>query len=223
MKPRVLRHPGTSPRTRLRRLIYVPIVHSEADMGSMAPQMQKEFAQKLGVHHWRQHVRAVDEMWAGIEKKILALELDFQKVRVYQDGLPVCGKEVVIVHDVAAKGSKNYQIVQHLLKRGAQVEGTEDPMLLMKEYSYIKLALAIADLEARKKKMKEVVHERDTLLEKRDRYIAGRISETLQLGETGILFMGIIHRIDRYLPKDIQVEYLISRLPFQGLKKETLL
>ncbi|MEK6689720.1 MAG: hypothetical protein AABY78_00280, partial [Nitrospirota bacterium] len=43
------------------------------------------------------------------------------------------------------------------------------------------------------------------LLNKRDNYIAERIDETLNYGETGIIFIGAYHNIKEKLPKDIQI------------------
>ena len=93
--------------------------------------------------------------------------------------------------------------------------GTESSELLFKEYRYIKSAL-----ESKKHPQRfwrtlwRFVAARRLLLE-RDRFIAHRICDTLSDGETGILFMGIQHRVDRYLPKNLSVQYLFHRLPFQ--------
>ena len=47
----------------------------------------------------------------------------------------------------------------------------------------------------------------ETLLQKRDQFIAARINHTLGAGETGILFIGLLHSIERHLAKDINVIY----------------
>ena len=63
-----------------------------------------------------------------------------------------------------------------------------------------------------------------SLLQKRDQFVANRVGQTLKAGEVGVLFMGMLHQIDKYLPKDIGVEFLIHRLPFgsvANLKKTT--
>jgi hypothetical protein len=54
---------------------------------------------------------------------------------------------------------------------------------------------------------------RDTLLERRDHYIADRINRTLGAGETGILFMGMLHAAARYLDPDIKVVYPLGPPP----------
>ena len=48
---------------------------------------------------------------------------------------------------------------------------------------------------------------RDTLLEKRDHFVADRINRTLGAGECGILFMGMLHEAAKYLDSDIDVVY----------------
>ena len=203
----------------MRQLIYVPVIHSEADMGSMAGPLKKEFTDQFGVHVWKEHVKAVDEMWEGIAKRLNGADFNVSQVRIYQDGLPICGREMDIVRDVAAQGSQNHRLVLSLVERGAHLEGSEDAKLLLKEYHYIK---AITDEPNPKRKLRRAVWlrwPRKWLLIQRDRFIARRIAQTLQEGETGVLFAGITHRIDKYLPKDIKVTYLISRLPFKRIRQ----
>ncbi|MFH1293180.1 MAG: hypothetical protein ABIJ44_03520, partial [Pseudomonadota bacterium] len=55
----------------------------------------------------------------------------------------------------------------------------------------------------------------DSLLKRRDQYIAARINGTLLVGETGILFLGMLHSLGNWLDKDIRVRYPITR-PFDG-------
>jgi hypothetical protein len=43
------------------------------------------------------------------------------------------------------------------------------------------------------------------VLEKRDQFIAGRVDETLQAGEVGLMFLGLLHALERFLPPDIQM------------------
>lgn len=203
----------------MRQLLYVPVIHSEADMGSMAEPLKKEFTEQFGVHVWKEHVKAVDEMWEGIAKKLNGADFNVSQVRIYQDGLPICGKEMDIVRDVAAQGSQNHRLVLSLVERGAHLEGSEDAKLLLKEYRYIKAITDEPDPKRKLKKAKWLQWPRSWLLTQRDRFMARRIAQTLKEGETGVLFAGITHRIDKYLPKDIKVTYLISRLPFKRLRQ----
>ena len=202
----------------MRELIYVPIIHTEVDMGSMAGPLKREFIQKFGQAKWKMHVRAIDDFWTGIQRRIDQLKVDPSRLRIYQDGIPVCGRELEIVREVSRLGSKNHQIVLELIEKGAHLEGTEDPKLLVEEYRFVKELTGMSDPEKKKQAIDEARPLRAKLLVKRDRFVAKRIQETLQPGETGLLFTGIEHRVDKYLPKTIKVSYLIYRLPFKSLR-----
>jgi len=203
----------------MRKLIYVPIVHTEADLGSMAEFFEKEYKKRYSQKKWQAHTRAIDDMWQGIREKIVRLNLDWQKVRIYQDGLPVCGRELEIVTDLAKSGSINHKIVLDLVRLGAQPEGTEDSKLLIQEYDILKKVAHAKSERQRKSLINEYNRASSTLLLKRDRFIANRIDQTLDKRETGILFIGIMHAVDKCMPADIEVKYLIHRLPFdEGLR-----
>ena len=49
------------------------------------------------------------------------------------------------------------------------------------------------------------------LLTRRDAFMAKRIGETLPPGATGILFVGALHDVARFLPEDISVEVPLAR------------
>ncbi len=49
------------------------------------------------------------------------------------------------------------------------------------------------------------------LLEARDRFIAGQIDATLRDDENGVLFIGALHKVARFLPPRIQFQYLAMR------------
>ena len=43
-----------------RRLIHIPIIHTEVDMGSLAELLKKKYIQRYGVHKWRHHLKKID-------------------------------------------------------------------------------------------------------------------------------------------------------------------
>jgi hypothetical protein len=88
--------------------------------------------------------------------------------------------------------------------------GTESPELLLEEYHAASDELAVAGAARMRGRQREL---RDTLLEKRDRYIADRINSTLGAGETGVLFIGMLHAVSNHLNRDIKVIYPLRRLP----------
>jgi len=190
----------------LRRLIHVPIVHSQADLGPIQERVRQAYIEKGGEAAWKASRAALAEFWSAMEIAMDRLPVDFAKLRLYQDGLPVCGLEEKIVRDLAQQGGVNYRILLKLAERGAKIEGTEDPDLLRKEYQLIMDGLhadaGSLGADAAKDGNAEILRD---LLERRDRFIAQRIDKTLQAGETGILFLGALHRATAMLPGTIEV------------------
>jgi len=197
-----------------RTLIYLPIVHTQADLGSLGESVKRAAVKKSGTAAWRRKAQAIDKLWTGIEQVIDALQLDYARVRLYQDGLPVCGREVEIVRDLARRGSRNHQLLARLMARGATLMGTESSDLLVQEYQLARKALAGGASgpasPARKPGESDAV---DAVLESRNRYIAARINATLRPGETGILFLGMLHSLKGRLDPDIQVIYPLKPPP----------
>jgi hypothetical protein len=50
----------------------------------------------------------------------------------------------------------------------------------------------------------------DSLLKRRDQFIADRINDTLCPGETGILFLGMLHSLRHLLDEQIKVVYPVN-------------
>lgn len=202
-----------------RTLIYIPIIHSQVDMGALSESVRRATLQKLGEKGWKRKVNLIDKIWTEIEKVIDGLAFSFEKVRLYQDGLPVCGRETEIVTELAKVGSRNHQLLLRLTERGATIMGTESSEFLVEEYELVKQNLAggdtlkVAGVAARKKALS------DSLLKRRDQYIADRINGTLRGGETGILFLGMLHSLRNWFDKDIRVIYPITR-PLDAGDKE---
>jgi hypothetical protein len=188
-----------------RTLIHVPIVHTQADMGALSESIQRLKVRKLGLKAWERNVDVVDRLWTQIELNLKNLALSYEGVRVYQDGLPVCGHEVEIVTELAKAGSRNHQLLLHLREQGATIMGTESSELLVEEYQLSKeifgpgVTRVSAAGEARRRAL------RDSLLRRRDQFIARRIGDTLLKGETGLLFLGMLHSVGPWLDKDIGV------------------
>jgi hypothetical protein len=189
----------------LRRIIHVPIVHSQTDMGPIEEQIRQAYVEKGGEEAWRASRQAVAQFWAAIEEVMDRLLLDYSKVRIYQDGLPVCGQEVRIVGDLARQGGPNYKILLKLAERGATIEGTEHPDLLRREYELVMNSSFGPGRGAEQADGAETAEVFRDLLERRDRFIARRIEETLQPDETGILFLGALHRATTMLPSTVEV------------------
>jgi hypothetical protein len=201
MKP--LSDPAVSAGKRV--LICIPIIHTQADMGGLNEPIQRLKVKKLGKKVWERNLELVNNFWTEIERATENLAPPYEKVRVYQDGLPVCGHEAEIVADLAQAGSRNHQLLLKLKQKGALLMGTESAELLVEEYQLVRQVFAeeisggSAQRAARGKTLQ------DSLLKRRDQFIGWRISQTLLGGETGLLFVGMLHEVAPWLAKDIEV------------------
>ena len=185
-----------------RALVWVPIVHTEADLGSMTDAVRRRIDRSDGPAGWDERQRAITAMWEALRAAVAGLGLDPRTVRLYQDGLPVCDREAQIVRDLAQAGSPNHVILRDWMDRGATLTGTESPALVLEEYE---VAQQLLRDEAADPAL--VAHSRDVLA-RRDVFIAGRIAATLRPGETGLLFLGLLHSLEGMLPADIIVTRL---------------
>jgi hypothetical protein len=180
----------------MRVLIRFPIIHGSEDMGKLDKAVNKGRTAEDAL----KQQAVVKYFWTTIENAINDFGLDFSKVKVYQDSLPVCGKESEIVDDTAKTGSYNYLLLQTLRDKGATIMGTESPEFLLEEYALMKRVY--------QPKLGQVPPNpqlAQSLLDRRDEFIARRIEETLYDEEIGLLFLGLNHRIEGRLPKDISL------------------
>jgi len=189
----------------MRTLIYVPVIHTSADLGSIAKEVAKRGIRDLGQELWEKHRRTVEGFWDVVSDYFDSIEV--KDMKIYQDGMVAedeMGKK--IAEDTAKAGSKNYQLILKLLDRGAVLVKTEDFKLVKKEYDRL-LAITQAKLITKKiiafikYKLVKVI-----LLNRRDNFIANRIEQTLKADEKAILFIGAFHNIKKRLPKDIQIK-----------------
>jgi hypothetical protein len=188
-----------------RGLICVPIIHTQADMGALNEPIQRLKVKKLGKTIWQRNLELVNNFWTEIEQATENLALPCGRVRLYQDGLPVCGRESEIVADLAQAGSRNHQLLLKLKQKGAVLMGTESAELLVEEYQLAKQVLAEEMSRGSARRAAQGKTLQDSLLKRRDQFIGRRISQTLLPGETGLLFVGMLHAVGPWLEPDIQV------------------
>lgn len=199
----------------MRKLVYIPIVHGAADMGSIKEEVRRASMALLGEQRWIRKEKEIEKFWDTVEAEVDVLDLDYGKVRIYQDGLPCAGElGAKIVNAAAASGSRNFQIIKRLIDRGATLEAAESVELLLKEHAYIKKFMGAKSSREGVNAKRQYGKIRDELTEKRDEFIAKKIDATLKEGETGILFIGAAHNVLPKLPADIRVVRLenIERL-----------
>lgn len=191
--------PLSSPGSRV--LYFFPILHSRADLGGLEERVAARAIERVGRKQWEERCQSIEQGWGRVEEVIDSLELEYDRCRIYQDGLPVSGHELKIVTDLAQSGSRNYQLLLTLCDRGATLMGTESLELLLEEYLLLRNYLTKGEQANR-----EALELRGTeLLSQRDAYIAKRIKSTLNVGESGLLFLGMLHSVDDLLMSDIDV------------------
>lgn len=201
----------------MRELLYVPIIHSESDLGSLGAAIDKRSASLYGEKRWAEHKETVAKFWKSVTDYLLSL--DAAGLKVYQDGLAANGElGRRIVEGAAKRGSINHQIILRLMSKGAEVRKTEDARLLMEE-----LRLAREEFEATStSNLREFSFNRARLTDQRDKFIARTISETLREGEIAVLFIGAYHNLHRYLPTDIAVKQLKQQEKVKAYFKELI-
>lgn len=190
----------------MRTLIYVPIIHSVADMGSLGEELKRKSVSGLGENLWQKHTDTVNGYWEAIESYFENINLYIKGTKIYQDGMFVDGEMAMkLIGDGVKSGSKNSEIVLKLINRGAVLVKTEDFKMVKAEYDGLQL---IIKSKSNVKKIVQLVRYKmmkPILLRRRDRFIAATIGKTLEQDETGILFVGAYHKVMKKLPKDITV------------------
>jgi hypothetical protein len=203
----------TGEKTQPRTLLYFPIIHNLADMGALSDSVRLASLKKLGRSGWNRKIGLIDKFWTEIENSVEEISVPLNRVRVYQDGLPVSSAEKNVVAELAKSGSRNHALIMRLMNAGATLMGTESLELLLQEYELAKRDLGSARPLRIKASDKA---QRASLLRRRDQFIAKRINNTLLPGEIGMIFLGMLHRLEPWLDKDIEVVYPISRLVGEG-------
>lgn len=190
----------------MRTLIYVPIIHSIADMGSMGEELKRKSISGFQESEWQKHIDTINGYWKAIESYFKNIDIYIRGVKIYQDGMFVDGEMALKFIDEGIKsGSKNSEILLYLIDRGAILIKTEDFEMVKAEYdglqSILKSKMSI-------KKLLNIIKykfSKSKYLTRRDKFIADRIDKTLDQNETGILFIGAYHNVMKRLPKDIIV------------------
>ena len=175
-----------------RRLLIVPILHTEDELGSEGDAYRDGFIAQHGEERWRERDRALREYWVAVRAAMSKLPIPYERVKVYQDSLPNGQGIDRLIDDMAADGSPNHELLQLLRSRGATIVGTEALHLLLEEYMAIKEHRATPEF---------LRHSLDA----RDHAIARRIEETLYDGEIGILFIGAAHDVARHCDSAIEI------------------
>jgi len=189
----------------MRKLYVVPIIHTSADLGTLAPAIDNTSRERLGEDLWVRHKRTVDGFWYSVAIFFsMLMVVDF---KIYQDGLIADGEMGMrIVTQGVCDGSKNYEIIAELLENGAELVRTEDLTLVKREYDLLSRVIKANSMAERVSAAVEFKSVAKDLLSQRDSFIAQRIDQTLADGETGSLFIGAYHDVITRLPGDIIIK-----------------
>ncbi|MBD3182388.1 hypothetical protein GF312_08855 [Candidatus Poribacteria bacterium] len=185
----------------MRELLYIPIVHTPEDLGNHLSEARKQYTARYGESKWEEHIKAVENFWTEIRNTLLNLPINYKKAKIYQDSLPVCNQELKIVQALAEDGNRNYKLLLELIQKGASIVGTEASELLLEERERLKNMGVVGS-----------TNKYDDLMKRRDEYIACRIDSTLKDGETGLLFMGALHKVTDKLVDDIKIYKSVKNL-----------
>ncbi|MDD5760349.1 MAG: hypothetical protein PHI06_14875 [Desulfobulbaceae bacterium] len=149
-----------------------------------------------------EYVKKFDQYWKQVEDQIGDLELKLGKVsRIYHELIPSGGEEgLKALKDL---NEKSHEAVQSRVKKGAQLEATEDAELLTEFMDWSRcLAMGLQN-----PKVFNTVYEAYTDAgKKRNEFISKHIDETLKTDEIGILFMKEGHQVQ--FPPEIEVFYV---------------
>ena len=187
----------------MRTLILVPVIHTSADLGSLAEDVAKRGIADLGEDLWEKHTQAVEKFWDCISDYFDSI--DVSRMKIYQDGMIADGAVGQrIVEESAKSGSRNYELVARLLKRGAVLVKTEDFKLVKQERDNLVILTQAKSIIQKVTVYIKYMLVKGALLNKRDTFIAKRIDESLGQGEAGIIFIGAYHNIKKRLPGNIR-------------------
>jgi hypothetical protein len=175
-------------------------------MGSLGIELNRKSISELGENRWQKHIETVNGYWASIESCFETSDFFIKGIKIYQDGMFVDGEMAMKIIDEGIKsGSKNSEIVSKLIGRGAILIRTEDFNMVKDEYDGLQSVLKSKTNIKKLFLLLRYKISKPIFLIRRDKFIAGRIAETLDQNETGILFIGAYHNIMKRLPKDITV------------------
>lgn len=200
----------------MRTLIYVPILHTSADLGSLSREVMQRGIARLGEVAWARHGETVARFWHAVWEYFDGL--DVTGTKIYQDGMVADGDVGRrIVDDTATAGSLNYQLVQRLLDRGAALAQTEDFDLVKQEYDKLTALTRATSMRSKLMAVAKYKLAKTSLLAQRDAFIAARIDKTLQAGQTGILFIGALHEVK--VAADIRLQEIKDRRKVREYQK----
>lgn len=193
----------------MRKLYYVPIVHSPEEFGSLAKSFLEIKKRMHGSQAEKIYRERINRFWKEIRSRLKREGLDTQEkcqcLHIYVDGLPKTDENLIfqkVVQDLISQKLPQYLIIQELLEKGATIHGTESIKLLLEEHSMWTNTVKGISPDLKRKAV---------LLQERDQFIAKRINETLPKNEIGILFIGAAHKVYNELKRFSDIKMILFK------------
>lgn len=223
----------------MRKLVYVPMIHEEGDrmvgfqtmFGAIAGEKEADRIEHLTKKSWQLVLDGISRLPENLKGVRLFVEgitsEDVEHIK-YLSSFPTEDKEYLrnrLQQDTELTVSRK-SVIDFMI-RGAKLEATETQNYVDAVETVMKLSSIIegmsgdldepaTDEEARG--LYAAAKQLEDANLKRDQDVARAINEKLLEGETGILFMGMSHRFEGSLDKDIQVEFINE--PLMEIQRE---
>ena len=149
-----------------------------------------------------EYLALFNKYWEQVTKQLSELESKLGIVnRIFHELIPAAGEEGC--NAVKELNEKSHSLIQTTLIKGAQMEAVED-IDIMTEFMDWGRCLLVGLQNSNV--MNRIYDSYIESGKKRNEYIGGKIDETLDSDEIGILFMRENHQVQ--FPPDIQVFYI---------------
>ena len=132
-----------------------------------------------------------EEFWNYVTGKLSVFKGRIKKL--FRESLPTDAREDLLA--LSKNDERSHSFLVSLLEDGAELEPTEDPMLMAETESWVSMMRG-----SRNETMLELYGES---LAERNRYVAKRIGESLREGEVGLLLIDSRRRLE--LSQDIRI------------------
>jgi len=190
----------------MRTLIYVPIVPSLEEMGSLENESKCKSRASDGDNYWQMYTNTVNGYWNAIGSYFENISCYIPGAKIYLDALFFGGNTSFKFLDQGIKsGNKKSEIVSKLIDQGAILVKTEEFKMSKDEDIEFQNTLISKSIIQRLILRLRRRFSKSIYLKKRDLYVAKTIDETLNQKDTGILFIGVYNKVMNRLAKDITI------------------
>jgi hypothetical protein len=67
----------------MRKLVYIRIVHTSVEYGSLSEKLQDEVVSRIRVDEWERTQSMIRKFWDELEKELFGLKLDLKHTKIY--------------------------------------------------------------------------------------------------------------------------------------------